>query len=46
MDRGWGNDKTFCEHSVGSYVRNDNTIVSWSLSECCYGDRIAIGVHD
>lgn len=41
----WGNDEAFNEHGVGCYVRTGNIIVSWSISDCSFHDKIAIGVH-
>ena len=41
----WGSDEAFNKHGAGCYVRNGNIIVSWSLSDCSYQDKIAIGVH-
>lgn len=42
---GWGDDENFCKYGVGSYIRKDNSILSWSLSDCSYKDKIAIGIH-
>ncbi|HEX2947224.1 MAG TPA: GNAT family N-acetyltransferase [Clostridia bacterium] len=41
----WGNDEAFTEHGTGCYIRKGNTIVSWSISDCSYNDKIAIGIH-
>lgn len=41
----WGDIESFKNHGLGYYIRNDKAIVSWSLSDCCFGDTIAIGVH-
>lgn len=38
----WG--ESFYEKGVGNYIRNNETIVSWSLGDCSYSDQIAIGV--
>ncbi|MNO32095.1 GNAT acetyltransferase [compost metagenome] len=40
----WGSDERFAESGCGCYIRNEDCIVSWSLSDCCAGDRIAIGI--
>lgn len=41
----WGSDEQFEQYGVGYYIHNNHTIVSWSLSDCSYGDKIAIGIH-
>lgn len=41
----WGNDEAFNEHGAGCYVRKENIIVSWSISDCSFQDKIAIGIH-
>lgn len=41
----WGDDENFCRYGAGTYIRKDNIIMSWSLSDCSYQDRIAIGIH-
>lgn len=41
----WGNDENFEDCGVGYFVRNDKTIVSWSLSDCSFDKKIAIGIH-
>ncbi|UNK17388.1 GNAT family N-acetyltransferase [Paenibacillus sp. N3/727] len=41
----WGSEERFDESGCGCYIRKDDHIVSWSLSDCCAGDRIAIGIH-
>lgn len=41
----WSNDEIFEKHGVGYLIRNDKTIVSWSLSDCYFEDKIAIGIH-
>lgn len=41
----WGSDAAFYEKGVGNYIRNSEAIVSWSLSDCSYGQQIAIGVN-
>lgn len=41
----WGSDEAFIEHGAGCYVRKGNIIVSWSISDCSFQDKIAIGVH-
>ncbi len=41
----WGDDDNFKEHGVGYYIRNDKAIVSWSLSDCCYNNKITIGIQ-
>ena len=40
----WGSETTFMEKGAGFYIRNSESIVSWSLSDCCYADQITIGV--
>ncbi|MBE5962501.1 MAG: GNAT family N-acetyltransferase [Lachnospiraceae bacterium] len=41
----WGSDANFATYGVGAYIRNQDTIVSWSISDCAYKDKIAIGIH-
>lgn len=41
----WGNYESFCRCGVGAYIRNENTIVSWSLSDCAQKEKVAIGIH-
>lgn len=41
----WGDIESFKNHGLGYYIRNDKAIVSWSVTDCCCGDTIAIGVH-
>lgn len=40
----WGEDENFKKYAVASYIRHNNRIVSWSASDCCYQDKIAIGI--
>ena len=41
----WGDDEKFKEYGVGYILRNSKTIVSYSLSDCRFGKKIAIGIH-
>ncbi len=41
----WKDDEIFHKYGVGYYIRNDRDIVSWSLSDCTYNKKIAIGIH-
>lgn len=41
----WENDDKFIQYGIGYYIRNDKTIVSWSLSDCSYDKKIAIGIN-
>jgi RimJ/RimL family protein N-acetyltransferase len=41
----WGSDDAFIKYGVGCYVRKGNTIVSWSISDCSFQDKIAIGIY-
>lgn len=41
----WGCDETFKKYGTGYLIRNKNTIVSWSLSDCSFKNKIAIGIH-
>jgi RimJ/RimL family protein N-acetyltransferase len=43
--RNWGDESQFNQYGVGSYIHNNKTIVSWSLSDCSYQKSIAIGIH-
>ena len=42
--QGWGSEEEFPDAGYGFYVRNNDTIVSWSLSDCKYKKSIEIGV--
>ncbi|SET60456.1 GNAT family N-acetyltransferase [Paenibacillus sp. NFR01] len=42
---GWGNEEMYISAGCGSYIRHQDTIVSWSVADCSAGDRIAIGIH-
>ena len=41
----WGSDTAFIENGIGTYIRNQETIVSWSLTDCGFSNQVAIGVH-
>lgn len=41
----WGDDEKFEKYGAGYLIRNDKTIVSWSLSDCSFEKTIAIGIH-
>ncbi|WP_379152918.1 GNAT family N-acetyltransferase [Paenibacillus sp. sgz5001063] len=41
----WGSEERFEESGCGCYIRKDDKIVSWSISDCCAGDSIAVGIH-
>ncbi|MEK8213434.1 GNAT family N-acetyltransferase [Paenibacillus sp. FSL L8-0463] len=41
----WGSEERFEEGGCGCYIRKENQIVSWSLSDCSAGDVIAVGIH-
>lgn len=41
----WGEPENFQRFGSGYYVHNNKVIVSWSISDCSFEDRIAIGVH-
>ncbi|MCF0112174.1 MAG: GNAT family N-acetyltransferase, partial [Erysipelotrichaceae bacterium] len=38
-------DESFVKYGSGVYLRKEDTIVSWSLSDCAAQDRIAIGIQ-
>jgi len=40
-----GSDATFIQNGVGTYIRNHETIVSWSLTDCGYFEQTTIGVQ-
>lgn len=42
---GWGDEENFAMSGCGYYIRKDNKIVSWSMTDCAYNDSIAIGIH-
>ncbi|MBS4537526.1 GNAT family N-acetyltransferase [Clostridium sp. D2Q-11] len=41
----WGDDEKFQKYGSGYFIHNNKVIVSWSLSDCYFEDKIAIGVH-
>ena len=41
----WGDDAAFKKYGVGYYIHNNETILSWSLSDCYCDKKIAIGIH-
>ncbi len=41
----WGDDEKFKKYGTGYLIRNDKTIVSWSLSDCSFEKTIVIGIH-
>lgn len=41
----WGDAATFQKHGTGYFIHNDKVIVSSSLSDCSFGNKIAIGIH-
>lgn len=41
----WGDDARFQEYGSGYFVHNGKVIVSWSISDCCFGEEITIGIH-
>jgi len=43
--RNWGDESQFNQYGGGSYIHNNKTIVSWSISDCSYQKSIAIGIH-
>ena len=38
-------DESFIKYGNGVYLRKDNIIVSWSLSDCATKDSVAIGIQ-
>ena len=41
----WGSDEEFEKYGMGYLIRNGKTIVSWSLSDCSFQNKIAIGIY-
>lgn len=41
----WGDDASFQKYGAGYFIHNGQVIVSWSLSDCCFDKKIAIGIH-
>ncbi len=41
----WKSDEDFIKYGGGSYVRNKDEIVCYSLWDCSYLDQVEIGVH-
>ena len=41
----WGSEEVFERYGTGYFIHNNKVIVSWSLSDCSYNDKIAIGMH-
>jgi RimJ/RimL family protein N-acetyltransferase len=43
--KAWESEERFEESGCGCYIRKDDKIVSWSISDCYASDRIAVGIH-
>ncbi len=41
----WKSDEDFIKYGGGSYVRNNDEIVSYSLWDCSYLNQVEIGIH-
>jgi hypothetical protein len=41
----WGEDASFQKYGAGNFIHNGEVIVSWSLSDCSFDKKIAIGIH-
>ncbi len=41
----WGGDTSFQKYGAGYFIHNGKVIVSWSLSDCSYDKKIAIGIY-
>lgn len=41
----WGSFENFNQNGAGFLIRNEDTIVSWSIADCISGKKMAIGVH-
>lgn len=41
----WGDDAMFQKYGTGYFIHNGKVIVSWSLSDCSFDNKIAIGIH-
>ncbi|KAI7247665.1 hypothetical protein KC345_g11940, partial [Hortaea werneckii] len=41
----WGSDEHFAKAGCGCYIRHGDQLVSWSVSDCYSGDKIAIGIQ-
>lgn len=41
----WEDESRFQQLGAGCYIHNGSVIVSWSLSDCCFGEEITIGIH-
>jgi hypothetical protein len=41
----WGEDASFLKYGAGNFIHNGQVIVSWSLSDCSFDKKIAIGIH-
>lgn len=40
----WGGDKRFLCNGGGAYVRNEDEIISLSMWDCTYDDKVEIGI--
>lgn len=40
----WGGDKKFLSNGGGAYVRDENEIISLSMWDCTYDDKVEIGI--
>ncbi|HKM34436.1 MAG TPA: GNAT family N-acetyltransferase [Lachnospiraceae bacterium] len=41
----WEDDAKFQQYGTGYFIHNGKVIVSWSLSDCSFDKKIAIGIH-
>lgn len=41
----WGSIDNFNKYGAGFIIKNQDTIVSWSLTDCKYDTKSAIGIH-
>jgi RimJ/RimL family protein N-acetyltransferase len=41
----WGSFENYNQNGFGYIIRNEDTIVSWSLTDCTFENRAAIGIH-
>lgn len=41
----WVDDESFEKYGTGYYIHNNEVIVSWSLSDCSFDKKVAIGIQ-
>lgn len=45
VENNWGSFENFNQNGAGFLIRDEDTIVSWSIADCINGNKMAIGIH-